>query len=202
MCTTNDQNSTLASTTYNPNDWLYIPSFNANTDHRDAPRYVLGTRGQNPLIFICKNPSTAIPDDLDRTLNVISNYIGNQTTYDSWIVLNLYPDRATDPQDLPKEMDNRLHQANLAAIEFVLSQFDHPHICVAWGDIKDRNYFIQCIRDIIDRAKAFKPTYFCIEETQAGHPHHPLRTHIELKPFDMDEYRTTVLQGLEQRLQR
>ena len=189
MCTTNDQNSTLASTTYNPNDWLYIPSFNANADHSKAPRYVLGTRGQNPLIFICKNPSTAVPNDLDQTLTCISNYIKQQTTYDSWIVLNLYPYRATDPTNLPKEMDNRLHQSNLAAIEFVLSQFDHPHICVAWGVITDRKYFIQCIRDIIDRAEAFQPTYFCIKETEDGHPHHPLYTHIELNPFDMNEYR-------------
>ena len=117
MCTTNDQNSTPKSTTYDPNKWIYIPSFNANADHSKAPRYVLGTRGQNPLIFICKNPSTAVPNDLDKTLTCISNYIKQQTTYDSWIVLNLYPYRATDPTNLPKEMDNRLHQSNLAAID-------------------------------------------------------------------------------------
>ena len=198
MCTTNDQNSTPKSTTYNPNDWLYIPSFNANTDHR----YVLGTRGKNPLIFICRNPSIGVPDNLDQTLTCISNYIGNQTTYDSWIVLNLYPVR----NDLSNKdgMDPRLHRSNLAAIEFVLSQFDHPYICVAWGDIEEHpRFFIQCIHDVINRANPFQPTYFCIEETQAGHPHMPLFIHIdELNPFDMDRYRTTILQSLEQRLQR
>ena len=85
-------------------------------------------------------------------------------------------------------MDPRLHRSNLAAIEFVLSQFDHPHICVAWGVITDRKYF-KCIRDIIDRAEAFQPTYFCIEETEGGHPRMPLGITIQLRSFRMDEYR-------------
>ena len=44
---------------YDREKWLYVP--NAYTEYR----YILGTRGKNPLICIGINPSTAKPDDLD-----------------------------------------------------------------------------------------------------------------------------------------
>ena len=45
--------------------WLYIP------DHYAEYRYLLGTRGENPLICIGINPSTAVPGDLDNTLKSV-----------------------------------------------------------------------------------------------------------------------------------
>ena len=45
--------------------WLYIP------DHYAEYRYLLGTRGKNPLICIGINPSTAVPGDLDNTLKSV-----------------------------------------------------------------------------------------------------------------------------------
>ena len=45
--------------------WLYVP------DHYADYRYLLGTRGQNPLICIGINPSTAAPGDLDNTLKSV-----------------------------------------------------------------------------------------------------------------------------------
>ena len=207
MCTTNDQNSTPKSTTYDPNKWIYIPSFNANADHSKAPRYVLGTRGQKPLICICENPSTAVPDDLDKTLKRISTYVEQSDRYDSWIVLNLYPYRAKNPEDLPKEMDNRLHQSNLKAIEFVLSQFDQPDLWLAWGgDIMktNRQYLIECVRDFISLADAFQPQYRCAQTTADGHPRHPSRLSdpITLDRFNMNEYRTQISRILAHRARR
>ena len=177
---------------YDPNVWLYIPPDKA--EHR----YILGTRGQKPLICICENPSTAVPNRLDHTLTRISNYIENQTTYDSWIVLNLYPVRATNPTKLPKKMDNRLHQSNLAAIKFVLSQFDQPDIWLAWGgDIvnTNRQYLIDCVLGFINIANDRQPNYLCaIKPTKKGHPRHPsrLKDPIELVPFDMNKYREMI----------
>ena len=45
--------------------WLYVP------DHYADYRYLLGTRGKNPLICIGINPSTAAPGDLDNTLKSV-----------------------------------------------------------------------------------------------------------------------------------
>ena len=46
---------------YDKNHWLYVPDFYSEY------RYILGTRGERPLICIGINPSTAAPDDLART---------------------------------------------------------------------------------------------------------------------------------------
>ena len=51
---------------YDSGKWLYVPDF--YTEYR----YILGTRGKNPLICIGINPSTARPDDLDNTLKSVS----------------------------------------------------------------------------------------------------------------------------------
>ena len=47
---------------YDVEKWLYAPNFYSEY------RYILGTRGKNPLICIGINPSTAQPGALDNTL--------------------------------------------------------------------------------------------------------------------------------------
>lgn len=47
---------------YDVSRWLYVP--NTYSEYR----YILGTRGQKPLICVGINPSTAAPDALDPTL--------------------------------------------------------------------------------------------------------------------------------------
>ena len=86
--------------------WLY--SNNAN----NTCRYVLGTSGSRPLICIGVNPSTAEPDNLDNTLKSVAR-IASQNGYDSWIMLNLYPQRATNPNDMDK-----IYNEQSAAINF------------------------------------------------------------------------------------
>ena len=50
---------------YDIEKWLYAPNFYSEY------RYILGTRGKNPLICIGINPSTAKPDALDNTLKSV-----------------------------------------------------------------------------------------------------------------------------------
>ena len=50
---------------YDIEKWLYAPNFYSEY------RYILGTKGKNPLICIGINPSTAKPDDLDNTLKSV-----------------------------------------------------------------------------------------------------------------------------------
>ena len=47
---------------YDVQKWLFVPN------KYDEYRYILGTRGENPLICYGINPSTAAPDALDNTL--------------------------------------------------------------------------------------------------------------------------------------
>ena len=50
---------------YDITRWIYVPN------HYGEYRYILGTRGQHPLICVGINPSTAAPDDLDNTLKSV-----------------------------------------------------------------------------------------------------------------------------------
>ena len=64
---------------YDIEKWLYAPNFYSEY------RYILGTRGSNPLICIGINPSTAKPDDLDNTLKSVQRIaLGNG--FDSFII--------------------------------------------------------------------------------------------------------------------
>ena len=63
-------------------------------------RYALGEinkKGGRTLLCLGVNPSTAIPGNLDNTLkNVVK--ISKFNGYDSWIMLNVYPLRETNPK--------------------------------------------------------------------------------------------------------
>ena len=80
---------------YDAEKWLYVPDF--YTEYR----YILGTRGKKPLICIGINPSTAAPDALDNTLKSVSRIAGGNG-YDSWIMFNVYAQRATRPEDMDR----------------------------------------------------------------------------------------------------
>ena len=67
---------------YDTDRWLYVPDF--YTEYR----YILGTRGNNPLICIGINPSTAAPDALDNTLKSVSR-IAEANGYDSFLMFNV-----------------------------------------------------------------------------------------------------------------
>ena len=72
--------------------WYYEP-------HTYLPyRYVLGRVGRHPLVCIGINPSTAQPGALDPTLKSVER-LANANGFDSWIMFNVYPQRATDPND-------------------------------------------------------------------------------------------------------
>ena len=76
---------------YDHDRWIYVPDF--YTEYR----YILGTRGNNPLICIGINPSTAEPDHLDNTLKSVSR-IAAGNGFDSFIMFNVYAQRATSPK--------------------------------------------------------------------------------------------------------
>ena len=130
-------------TKYDREKWLYVPDFYSEY------RYVLGTRGKNPLIAIGINPSTAAPDDLDNTLKSVER-IAHGNGYDSFIMFNVYAQRATDPDHMEKTLNERLHGENMKAFEYILRLSDAPAVWAAWGTIiKKRDYLRTCVSDMI-----------------------------------------------------
>ena len=97
---------------YDRETWLYVPDF--YTEYR----YLLGTRGENPLICIGVNPSTAEPGNLDNTLKSVSR-IAAGNGYDSWLMFNVYAQRATRPDDMDRVRSDSLHRENMRAFAYV-----------------------------------------------------------------------------------
>ena len=170
---------------YDVEKWLFVP--NTYTEYR----YILGTRGENPLICIGINPSTAKPDALDNTLKSVERIaIGNG--YDSFLMFNVYAQRATDPDTMERVCNPVLHRENMEAFRYILSLSEAPAVWAAWGSIiEKRAYLPQCVRDMLEIGRQYGARWYCAGAvTKKGHPHHPLylRKDEKLKPFDVESY--------------
>ncbi len=170
---------------YDIEKWIYAPNFYSEY------RYILGTRGKNPLICIGINPSTAQPGDLDNTLKSVERIaLGNG--FDSFIMFNVYAQRATDPDAMEKTCNLLLHKENLEAFRYVLSISEKPAVWAAWGTIiEKRDYLWDCLRDMLEAGEQYGAAWYCAGAvSKKGHPHHPLylRKDEKLKPFDVKSY--------------
>ena len=170
---------------YDIEKWLYAPPFYSEY------RYILGTRGKNPLICIGINPSTAEPDNLDNTLKSVERIaLGNG--FDSFIMFNVYAQRATDPNTMERTCNMMLHKENLKAFRYVLSISEKPAVWAAWGAISEkRKYLSACVRDMLEVGEEYGASwYYAGAITKKGHPHHPLylRKDEKIKPFDVSTY--------------
>ena len=170
---------------YDIEKWLYAPNFYSEY------RYILGTRGKNPLICIGINPSTAKPGELDNTLKSVERIaLGNG--FDSFIMFNVYAQRATDPDSMEWQCNLMLHRDNLEAFRYVLSISEAPAVWAAWGTIiEKREYLPHCLRDMLAVGKALGARWYCAGAvSKKGHPHHPLylRKDEKIKPFDVEGY--------------
>ena len=173
---------------YDSEKWLYVPDF--YTEYR----YILGTKGKNPLICIGINPSTAAPDDLDNTLKSVSR-IAAHNGCDSWIMFNVYAQRATNPDDMDQRLNVRLHKENMRAFSYILSGVEKPNrpaVWAAWGTIiEKRPYLKDCVMDMVRIGKQYDAQWLCAGNcSKKGHPHHPLylKKDEEVKAFPIDAY--------------
>ncbi|MBQ7098989.1 MAG: DUF1643 domain-containing protein [Oscillospiraceae bacterium] len=177
--------SAAQSDEYDVTKWLYVPNFYSEY------RYILGTRGKNPLICVGINPSTAKPDDLDNTLKSVQR-IADGNGFDSFLMFNVYAQRATRPDDMERQCNLRLHEENMKAWRYLLSISEKPAVWAAWGAIiEKRNYLPECVADMLRISREYDAEWFCAGAiSKRGHPHHPLylRKDEKLKPFDTERY--------------
>ena len=177
--------SAAESAEYDVEKWLYAPNFYSEY------RYILGTRGKNPLICVGINPSTAKPDDLDNTLKSVQR-IAAGNGFDSFLMFNVYAQRATRPDDMERQCNLRLHEENMKAFRYLLSISEKPAVWAAWGAIiEKRKYLPECVADMLAISREYDARWFCAGPiSKKGHPHHPLylRKDEKLKLFDAEEY--------------
>lgn len=173
------------SSEYDIKKWIYAPNFYSEY------RYILGTRGEKPLICIGINPSTAEPDNLDNTLKSVER-IAHGNGFDSFIMFNVYAQRATKPDDMERQCNMALHRENMEAFRHVLRISKTPAVWAAWGAIiEKRSYLADCVRDMVTIGREYGATWHCAGAiSKKGHPHHPLylRKDEKLKPFDVEAY--------------
>ena len=181
--------SAARSDEYDVSKWLYAPNFYSEY------RYILGTRGKTPLICVGINPSTAKPDDLDNTLKSVQR-IAAGNGFDSFLMFNVYAQRATRPDDMEKQCNLRLHEENMKAWRYLLSLAKEPAVWAAWGAIiEKRKYLPRCVADMLSISREYDARWFCAGAiSKKGHPHHPLylRKDEKLKPFDTEAYLKTL----------
>ena len=172
--------------------WYYIP------DTYGEYRYILGTRGARPLICVGINPSTAAPDALDPTLQSAQR-IALANGYDSFLMFNVSPQRATDPNDMDAQPDPALAEENLVWLEAMLAQ-TRPVMWAAWGTlIEKRPYLPGMMRRMVAITQRYDIPWVTFgKRSKAGHPHHPLylRKDETPQPFDVQAYLDEVFPGL------
>ena len=177
---------------YDTARWLYVP--NDYTEYR----YILGTRGERPLVCVGINPSTAAPDALDNTLKSVER-VALHNGYDSFLMFNVYAQRATRPDDMERVCNAARHRENMKAFDYALSRCKNgaPAVWAAWGAIiEKRDYLADCVRDMVDVGVRRGAAWYCAgRRSKQGHPHHPLYLKKDslLEPFDVADYLTSSL---------
>lgn len=158
-------------------------------DETNANRFVLGYEGKSTILCIGVNPSTATPEEPDRTIRSVER-ISEYNGYDGWMMVNLYPQRATNPEDIDIHPSQRLIERNLREIQAVISTYNISEIWAAWGNLIDRRpYLIECLKGIYSITS--EHSWVCFgDSTKEGNPRHPLylKTSSEKHMFDIDGY--------------
>ena len=151
--------------------WIY------ERDDENLNRYSLGQIfDENGKTLICFgiNPSTACPDNLDNTINKVIK-IARSNNYENWVMLNIYPQRATNPDDLHKTADEAIIKRNMEIISQTLETFMESDILFAYGNlISKRKYLQSCLTQITELLKGKDKKIFIIKLTKEGNPVHPL----------------------------
>lgn len=181
----------------------------------DKRRFVLGeVTGNNPLICFGINPSKAkIADSklqTDRTIAKIRHIVDIEK-YDGWIMLNLYAQVTSEPNNLDKVLISNLHNKNIEEIEKILNRFPNSNILACWGNlIEERKYLKYCLKGLkignniadysfLGKIKDIKGITSLTKDrkwfyrgiiTKKGHPKHQIGTKnsARLQKFNIDEY--------------
>ena len=143
-------------------------------------RFALVQEGKRTLFVIGLNPSTADAQKPDPTMQSVLR-IAAYNGFDGFIMLNLYPFRAAQPYNLPKEFDPKLHEENLKIISELLKDRESIDVWLAFGaNITKREYLKHCFEDIVKVMTPYNPKWYYINNlTKDGYPPHPLYQSVD-----------------------
>ena len=85
--------------------------------------------------------------------------------FDSFIMFNVYAQRATDPNQMNKEINPMLHIENMRAFQWILENSGKkPIIWAAWGtNIERRKYLKECLGEMLNISNRYNAVWkvFC-----------------------------------------
>lgn len=166
-------------------EWIYLNNGN------DTIRYILGEKTDKMVACIGINPSTAKPNELDNTLKSVKR-IAKFNGFDGWLMYNVYPQRATDPNELDSKVSHDLRLTNIGVLSQSIQSLGIDTIWVAYGDlIESRDYLPFCMTSLFANLSHLNLNWKIIgEPTQKGHPRHPLykATASKFVSFNMGKY--------------
>ena len=147
--------------------------------------HIVFTDGEGVGVFIGANPSRALGDGSDATVNKVLRWFHAQGCSEVYI-FNLSPYRATDAADAVRwlsEPDNlalseRVNAAAHAKLDELLSAERPPVILAGWGDCLKRHvreFVWPCLPLNVSR-----PLVYHLPLTKAGNPGHPLYADLRL----------------------
>ena len=151
-------------------------------DKDEQCRYMLGKKGKNTLICIGANPSVASGGECDATMNNLCSILQNNG-YDGFVMLNLYPLIATNPNDLAN-FDEKIHKSNLEKIKAILAEYKNSDILLCYGVVlKKRKYLQKCLDDILSLCSS--RNIKCLDAiTKDSYLPHPSRKSKTIKIID------------------
>ena len=149
--------------------------------HRCEIRYSLIKNGENMLIVVGFNPSTADDKIIDNTMRFVLK-IAKYNGYDGFAMINLYPLRSTNPNQLPVEMDRNIVTENFRHINHLLSRYPKADILLAYGNlVEKRTYTKEISKQLLDVFKNNQRNILCLTKLKSGNPKHPLYTPYNTK---------------------
>lgn len=158
-------------------------------DLKNRYRYALGGSQKPTLFVIGVNPSKATDLFLDPTVKNVESF-AQLLKFNSFLMLNLYPQRSTDPKGLHKRVQADHFKKNLDVIKKSIPA--SATIWAAWGDlIETREYLLQTLLEIENISQTKKWNWICYDiPTKKGHPRHPARKKHEdrFRKFNLSNY--------------
>ena len=109
-------------------------------------------------------------------------------------MFNVYPQRATNPNDMDRIPDRALCDENLRWLAAVLEN-TQPTMWAAWGTlIEKRDYLPGLMREMVALTRQYDTPWVTFgKRSKKGHPHHPLYLRGDSTPesFDVETYLDT-----------
>ena len=149
-----------------------------------------------PLIVIALNPSTADETEPDNTMKRVVPCM-EANGFDGFVMLNLYPFRATDPLALKGiVIEHEIHKKNLETIGQKIKEVADkiktaPTILLTFGtNIMINPKLKDCFKDIVKTCEKYNPRWTYLKKTKDGHPGHILflTNGLKLSEFDVGNY--------------